>query len=54
MTGMLLLAETVDGLIHQLGGTRLRANCMLETPHHGIAPPPSSVDGDVCPRMGTG
>jgi hypothetical protein len=40
---------------------------MLETPHHrrrqcrndnndhhGIAPLPSSVNGDVCPRMGTG
>lgn len=59
--GMLLSAETVDGLVHQLGGARLRAECMLATPHRrrrrcrdgdddrtGIAPP-SSVDGDVCP-----
>ncbi|KAL3816451.1 hypothetical protein ACHAXA_001033 [Cyclostephanos tholiformis] len=28
-SGMLFAAQTVDGLVHQLGGTRLRAECSL-------------------------
>ena len=62
--GMLLSAETVDGLVHQLGGTRLRVECSLVPPHRrrrcrdghggpGDAPPSpsssSSVDGEICP-----
>jgi hypothetical protein len=52
---MLLSAETVDGLVHQLGGTRLRAECSLVPPLRGVRrgapspPPPTSVDGEICP-----
>lgn len=32
-TGMLFAAESVDGLVHQLGGLRLRAECSLVPTH---------------------
>jgi len=33
MIGMMFSAETIDGLLHQLGGLRFRAECSLVPPH---------------------
>lgn len=33
MIGMLFSAESIDGLLHQLGGLRFRAECNLVPPH---------------------
>jgi O-acetyl-ADP-ribose deacetylase (regulator of RNase III) len=32
-SGMMFSAETIDGLLHQLGGLRFRAECSLVPPH---------------------
>jgi len=48
-SGMLFAAETIDGLVHQLGGLRLRAECSLVPTHqysHAYINQQSSELGD--------